>query len=88
MPAEKWVCESCNHVNYGELKGVVKCEGCGAVYVVQGDEAPTQRSSEQWLGMINQQLVELNRNFADAAAFREREKRVLGEIETILRRAK
>ena len=85
MAKEQWICESCGTVNLGEVKGIIKCRGCGEVYVVERDEQP-KRTSEEWLASINQLLTSVDRRLAEAEKFREKEKKVLSDIEVLIRR--
>jgi len=87
MALEIWKCESCGGTNQSEMHGVIKCAYCDSIYVVTNDEeAPTQKTTDEWLASINSQLIELNKKLKDAEEFRKKEKHVLGEIETILHR--
>jgi uncharacterized Zn finger protein (UPF0148 family) len=88
MPLEKWVCESCQTVNFSELKGIVTCSKCGEVFVVYQDEPTPKRTVEEWLGVISKQLGDLDKKLEDAEQFREKEKKVLGEIERLIRRVR
>jgi DNA-directed RNA polymerase subunit RPC12/RpoP len=84
-----WKCDVCGTVNSSDVKGpTVTCKACHELFIVEGDVAMPKKSAEEWLGTISTQLEILNTHFADAEAFREKEKKVLSEIEVLLRRYK